>query len=469
MKNKLKNIWLWVDDRGGVSELLKPLFTHLVPPGATWNYVWGSSTLLCLVVQVMTGIALSFLYQPSAGAAYDSLLYIEKEAFLGSFIRGLHNWGASGMIFLMGIHMIRVYLSAAYKYPREMSWITGVLLLGLTVVMGFTGQLLRWDSNGVWSAIVAAEQIGRVPFIGEYLSYFLLGGRLVDGESLNRFFAMHTFLFPAMLFFIVGYHLFLVFRNGISEPPKAGRPVDPKTYRKWYKDLLKREGVPFFPFGIWRDAVAAGVVLVILLILAYTIGAPELTDPPSLTNIKASPEPDWYFTWIFALLALMPRKIEPYIIWIAPLIGITLLFGLPFFSNKGERSPLRRPWAIGGVVFVIASVGSLLYIGFKKPWSPHFKTKKITEEIVAGPSPDVLNGIHLYNAEGCLYCHKMGDKGGIRGPDLTNVQNRMSREQLVLRIINGSPDMPAYGSSLNKEELNDLVEFLMQKDKGMKE
>ncbi len=337
MRDKLKKIAHWLDDRGGFSELVKPLFTHLVPPGATWNYVWGSSTLLCLVVQVVTGIALTFLYQPSVGSAYESLQYIENQAFLGSAIRGLHNWGASGMIFLMGVHMIRVYLTAAYKFPREMSWITGVVLLGLTVIMGFTGQLLRWDSNGVWSSIVAAEQIGRVPFIGKYIAYFLLGGETVDGESLNRFFAMHTFLFPAMLFGVVGYHLFLVFSNGISEPPKAACLVDPKTYRKWYKDMLKKEGVPFFPYAIWRDALVAGLVLILLIILAFVVGAPDLTDPPDLTNMQASPEPDWYFTWIFALLALMPRQIESYVNGIAPLVGIILLFALPFLSIKEEK------------------------------------------------------------------------------------------------------------------------------------
>lgn len=466
MKKKLIKIWHWVDDRGGLSELFKPLTTHLVPPGAKWNYVWGSATLFCLIVQVLTGIALAFLYQPSADVAYQSLQYIENQALWGSFIRGLHNWGASGMVFLMGMHMIRVYINAAYKYPREMSWITGVILMGVTIVMAFTGQLLRWDNNGVWSAVVAAEQLGRIPLVGSSLAYFLLGGTTVGGETLNRFFAMHVFLFPAILFSIVGFHLYLVFRNGISEPPKAGRPVDPKTYRKWYKDMLQQKGVPFFPNAIWRDAVFSLFVLVVLVCLAIFVGAPELTSAPDLTNVDADPKPDWYFTWIFALFALMPRQIESYVIFFGPLIGIIVLFSVPFLSNKGERSPLRRPWAMGGILFIIVSICGLWYIGIKAPWSPHFNAKPLSEySTVPKPSEEVKKGISLFNTMGCIYCHKIGDQGGIRGPELTDVQNRLTHDQMIIRIANGAENMPAYGGSLKKEEMEAIVSFLLQNKK----
>jgi len=455
-----------MDDRGGFSDLMKPLTTHLVPPGSTWNYVWGSATLFCLVIQVITGIALGFLYQPSADVAYESLVYIENQAFMGSFIRGLHNWGASGMVFLMGMHMIRVYINAAYKYPREMSWITGVLLMALTIIMAFTGQLLRWDNNGVWSAVVAAEQMGRIPLIGDSLSYFLLGGENIGGETLNRFFSMHVFLFPSLLFLIVIYHLYLVFRNGISEPPKVGRLVDPKTYKKWYEAMLIKKGVPFFPDAIWRDAVFSLFVLIIIICLAWFVGAPELTSQPDLTNVNADPKPDWYFTWIFALFALMPRQIESYVMFIGPLLGVALLFSIPFLSNKGERSPLRRPWAIAGVTFIILSICSLWYIGIKAPWSPRFKTPPLNEyTTVTQPTEVEKKGIEVFNSVGCIYCHKIGNKGGIRGPELTNVQNRLTKEQLIIRIVNGAENMPAYGGSLSKEELADVVTFLLSENK----
>ena len=466
MKKILKNIGCWLDDRGGFSDLLKPLTTHLVPPESTWNYVWGSATLFCFILQVITGIALGFLYQPSVDVAYQSLQYIENQAFMGSFIRGLHNWGASGMVFLMGMHMIRVYLNAAYKYPREMSWITGVILMVITIVMAFTGQLLRWDNNGVWSAIVAAEQMGRIPLIGDSLAYFLLGGDTIGGETLNRFFAMHVFLFPALLFSFVGYHLYLVFRNGISEPPKVGRLVNPKTYKKWYEDMLIKKGVPFFPDAIWRDAVFSAFVLIVIVCLAWFIGAPELSSKPDLTNVNSNPKPDWYFTWIFALFALMPREIESYVMFLGPLLGGILLFSIPFLSNKGERSPLRRPWAIAGVVFIILSISSLWYVGIQEPWSPRFDAKPLSEyTTVPDASTEIKKGIELFNTVGCIYCHRIGNQGGIRGPELTNVQNRLTKDQMVIRIVNGAENMPAYGGSLSKDELEAIVVFLSSKEK----
>lgn len=464
MKKKLNQIKAWLDDRGGFSKLIKPLTTHLVPPNAKWNYVWGSATLFCLILQVVTGIALAFLYQPSAGVAYQSLQYIENQAFLGSFIRGLHNWGASAMIFLLGIHMVRVYLNAAYKYPREMNWITGVILLACTIFLAFTGQLLRWDNNGVWSAVVASEQLGRIPIVGSSLAYFLLGGHTVSGETLNRFFAFHVFIFPAIILSVVAYHVYLVFHNGISEPPKAGRWLNPKTYRKWYANLLQKKGVPFFPDVIWRDVVFSAGVLVILLLLAYFIGAPELTKAPDLTDLKANPKPDWYFTWIFAIFALIPKELGSYIIFLGPVLTAAFLLSIPFLSKGGERSPIKRPWAIAGVGFVVLSIASLWYIGVKEPWSPRFKAKKLTESnythIKNTNTKRIAHGVELFNSEGCIYCHKINHKGGIRGPDLTDIENRLTKQQMIIRIVNGARNMPAYGGSLSDKEINDIVTFL---------
>lgn len=235
-----KNIRDWIEDRTGLISLTNEALEHPVPSDAKWLYVFGSATLVCFLLQVVTGIGLALMYQPSSSTAYDSLLYIQNKAVLGNWLRGIHYYGASGMILLMGIHMIRVYLMAAYKYPREVSWISGVFLLLLTIMMGFTGQLLRWDDNGVWSAVVAAEQMGRIPLIGTAIADFMLGGETIGGQTLSRFFSFHVFLVPAFLFIFVALHVFLVFKNGISEPPKPGQLVDPKTYKKWYHDLLKK-------------------------------------------------------------------------------------------------------------------------------------------------------------------------------------------------------------------------------------
>src|SRR5690606_32824474 len=153
-------------------------------------------------------------------------------------------------------------------------------------------------------------------------------------------------------------------------------------------------------------------------------------------------------------------------IFFGPVLTAIVLFSIPFLSNKGERSPLRRPWAVGGIVFIILSICSLWYIGNVEPWHPRFDAKPLSiSATIPDASLQVQNGIELFNTEGCLYCHRIGNQGGIRGPELTNVQGRLTKEQIIIRIVNGAENMPAYGGSLSKQELSDIVEFLLQENK----
>jgi ubiquinol-cytochrome c reductase cytochrome b subunit len=467
MLRTAKAIWNWVDDRLGLTETLGPLAKHAVPKDAKWWYVFGSATLLAFIVQVVTGVVLAFSYIPSPSQAYQTLQFISNEAAFGRFMRGLHYYGASAMVLMIGAHMAQVFLFGSYKFPREMSWVTGVLLLGFTLLMGFTGQLLRWDQTAVWSVVVAAEQAGRFPLFGNAFAHFVLGGETVGGATLGRFFAIHVFLVPACIFAFVGLHLLLVMRHGISEPPKVGDPVDPKTYRQNYHELLKKNGCPFWPDAAWRDVVFGTVMLLCLVLLALFFGPPELGKPPDPSLIRADPRPDWYLLWYFAVLALMPDWMERYFMVLGPMFAGLLIIMLPFFFGKGERSPLRRPWAIAGVIMVVLTIGSFWYVGAKSPWSPNFDAQPLPANVVGMETGPVANGARLFHAKGCLNCHLIETYGGRRGPDLSNVGGKLSRSDIVIRIVNGGQNMPAYGNNLTPDQLNSLVAFLQSRKKTL--
>jgi ubiquinol-cytochrome c reductase cytochrome b subunit len=409
---------------------------------------------------VVTGVALATAYIPATGDAYQTLQFITHRAAFGRLLRGMHFFGASAMILLIGIHTARVFLTGSYKFPRELNWLTGALLMPLTLLMGFTGQLLRWDQNGIWSVIVGAEQAVRAPIVGPALQRFILGGDTVGGATLTRFFAIHVFLIPAALFVFVGVHLYLVLRHGISEPPVAGRPVDPATYQPWYERLLRDRGRPFWPDAAWRDVVFGASVVVVIVLLAVTVGPPELGKPPDPTIIEAYPRPDWYLLWYFAVLALIPPKIESFVIVLAPVVGGLLFLTLPFLSNRGERSPLRRPWAMGIVLAAVLMIGTLWRAGVNAHWSPDFGAPPLPASVVGAASGAIWNGAKLFHDKGCEDCHRIGPFGGQRGPDLTWVAERLTPDDITIRIMNGGRNMPGFAANMNADELKDVTAFL---------
>ncbi len=455
----LKRLAAWLDDRLGLSASVLPILRHPVPRDVNWWYVLGSATLVAFVFQVVTGVALAFTYVPAPNAAYESLDFITHRAIMGNVVRGIHYFGASAMVILIVAHTVRVFLFGSYKYPRELNWVTGVLLLLLTLGMAFTGQLLRWNQDAYWAIVVAAEQAGRTPLIGPLLAQIIVAGQVVGEATLTRFYATHVFLLPALMFGLIGVHLYLVHRHGISEPPRAGEPVDRATYRKRYKEILER-GVPFWPDAAWKDVVFAVGVGVVVVALAMAVGAPELGKRADPTAIDANPRPDWYFLWYYALLSLVPRSLEDAVIIGFPaVIGIALLL-LPFLAPTGERSPRRRPWAVMTVGFGALALALLLQIGYRSPWSPKLHPQPLPAAALQGLDAHAAEGARIFQTKGCLSCHTMAGTGGSKGPDLTRVGDRLDQAALVTRIVAGGHTMPAYGTVLTPAELDAVVAFL---------
>lgn len=459
--NRLKRAWAWFDDRVGWTETLWPIASHPVPR-VNWWYVLGSATLIAFIVQVVTGVALAFTYVPAPNAAYESLDFITNRAIFGNVVRGIHYWGSSAMVVLAFAHLAHVFLIAAYKFPRELNWLSGVILLGMTLAMAFTGQLLRWNQDAYWAVSLMASMASRVPFVGSTLVDVIVAGQTVGGATLTRFYATHVFLIPAAMFVLVGLHLYLVIRHGVSEIPKPGRPVRKETYRKEYNELVHRDGVPFWPDFVWKDVVVGLVIGSLVLLMAIVLGAPELGPQADPTNLEAHPKPDWYFLWLFALLSYAPPALESLVIVGLPLLLGILLVIVPFVSPYGERSYLRRPWAVGTVAFMGLAMATLIWQGYQSPWAPVLHAE-VPAAAKAGLQGDAARGAVLFQEEACLACHAIAGEGGKRGPDLTTAGDRLTREQLTWRILAGGNNMPAYGQTLAPDEVAALVAFLSER------
>ncbi len=460
----LRKIAIWIDDRLRVSKLFDSTAGHTVPASSgSWFYVFGSGTLLCFVIQVVTGICLAFVYVPSADEAYTSLEYLNYQQSLGWFLRALHYWGSNFMTGIMAVHMAQVFLFGAYKYPRELTWISGCILLLLTLGMAFTGQILRFDQNAYWGLGIGAAIMGRTPFIGPNLVHLLLAGPIIAGETLSRFFTLHVFVIPGLVIALVSLHLRLVLTKGINEYPIPGQVVRRETYAEEYEALLKKEGVPFYPAAIGKDLIFSGLVMLGIFACAAYFGPKGPEGMPDPTQINTVPAPDFFFLWIYAALALLPAYMETFLLLVAPVLGIALLFALPFLANTGEKSARRRPIAVLSVLLVFLTLGTLIYLGTSAPWSPHMEAwsgDPIPVQDIQGRSPLELQGALVLQYKQCRNCHSLGGEGGQRGPALDSVATRLTGDQLVRQVIQGGGNMPAYGKNLTPQEVTALVAFM---------
>ncbi len=462
--NKLRDLSVWLDDRLHISALYASTAGHEVPASAgSWFYVFGSATLLCFIIQVITGTLLAFVYIPSTNEAFTSLQYLNHAQFWGWYLRSVHYWGSNFMVLIMTLHMIQVFLFGAYKYPRELTWVSGIFLLLFTLAMAFTGQVMRWDQDAYWGLAIGSSVTGRVPFIGGQLVHLLLAGPIIAGETLSRFWTLHVFIIPGLIIAIVSMHLRLVLTKGINEYPRPGVPVHRATYDAEYAEILRKDGVPFVPDAIGKDLIFAALTIFGILACAFFLGPKGPAGAPDPTLIQTNPRPDFYFLSIFAALALLPDWMEVFVLFIAPALLGGWLLALPFISGTGEKSARRRPVAVLSVIFIMLVICTLTYMGDTSPWSPHmsaWSSNAVPVQYVKGRSPLEMHGALLFQNKQCRNCHSLGGVGGERGPALDAVATRLTGPELVRQIIQGGGNMPAYGKKLKPAEVEAIVAFL---------
>jgi len=460
----ISQIGEWFDRRLQLAAPIREAAEHPVPRNtASWFYVFGSAALTVFILQLVTGILLAMIYVPSASEAWSSLQSLNHDVTLGWFIRALHGWGSNFMVAIVLIHMVQVFLFGAYKFPRELTWIVGVFLLLMTLGMAFSGQVLRFDQDAYWGLGIGASIASRVPIIGPAAVKLMLGGPIIAGATLSRFFALHVFVIPGMLIGFVCLHLMMVLKLGINEWPMPGRLVKKATYMTEYHELTKKDGAPFVPYAVWKDLFFAAFILLAVAACAVYFGPFGPTGRPDPTIIQTVPKPDYFFLWLYALLSLLPPSMETPALLIGPVVAIMVLLLLPFLSGEGEKSWRRRPIAVLTILLLAIALGTLTHLSGYTPWSPHMNPSSgdpVPDRFLHGTTALQRRGALVFQVKQCRNCHSLGEAGGQRGPALDSVAVRLTQDQLIRQVIQGGGNMPAYGKNLSPAETTALVAFL---------
>ncbi|MGA7523598.1 MAG: cytochrome b N-terminal domain-containing protein [Acidobacteriaceae bacterium] len=461
---RLKQIYDWFEHRLQLEGPVKDAVLHPVPrSSASWWYVFGSAAFTLLLFQIVTGILLALVYVPSGAEAWNSLNILNHQIPLGWYIRALHGWGSDFMVAVVFIHMAQVFIFGAYKYPRELTWTVGVFLLLTTLGMAFTGQVLRFDQDAYWGLGIGVFILARVPIVGGQLVHLLLGGPVIAGATLSRFFTLHVFVIPGTLLGLALIHSWMVLKLGINDWPMPGRLVRRSTYVAEYQKLAHDDGMPFIPGAFWKDLIFAGAVLAAVAVCAAVFGPYGPGGQPDPSIIQTVPKPDFPFLWIYAVLSYLPPAMETPFILIAPILMIAGLLAVPFVAGEGEKSWHRRPVAILALTSVAVAWGVFTHLATYTPWSPHmsaWSADTLPVRYLEDATPLVRQGAVIFQAKQCRNCHSVGGHGGQRGPALDDVATRMTPNQLRFKVVTGGGNMPAYGKNLTPPEIESLVSFL---------
>jgi ubiquinol-cytochrome c reductase cytochrome b subunit len=345
----------WLDQRTGIVTQMKDFLTEDVPGGASYWYAFGSATVFAMILQIATGIFITFYYAPSTATAWESTKFLIEKVPAGGFVLALHYWGASAMIALMTMHLLQVLLWGAYKKPRELQWVVGVILFILTLVLGLTGYLLPWDLNALLASRVAINIAGNAPILGPAILNFLQDGNGIGTLTINRFFGIHVWLVPALLVGLVGMHLAIFRWNG-----PAGPPID---------EAPKLKPGRFWPDQMFMDTVLSFAMFVIIVALAAW-APPVLDAKADPNNTQFVPYPAWYFMALYALLDLVGKApdwsvqmLTLFATIIMPGLLVAVLILLPFIDRNPSRRLSRRPWILALTALTLIGAIGLSFFG----------------------------------------------------------------------------------------------------------
>jgi quinol-cytochrome oxidoreductase complex cytochrome b subunit len=444
------------EERSGWSLLKQVLFLEPLPGGSRWAAAFGSLLLFAFLLQVITGILLAMNYAPSVESAWPSVKFIQEEVPLGAFIRALHHWGSSAMVVLLLVHIVQVFVWGAYKRPRELTWMAGVLLLVCTLALSFTGYLLPWDQKAYWATKVGLGIASTTPGIGDSLRALLQGGPQMGNLTLTRFFAIHTFLLPGLVILLVVVHLFLFRLHGVTPP--------------WWETTaqLKAGEEPFWPKQLLKDGVVWLLFLMALGVWCSYRPAPLEAQADPAQPYEARPE--WYFMFLFQLLRYFHGPYEIVGTFVLPTVFFLVLFLWPFLDRSPQKDPRRRPLAMG-----LLSLGTVGLVGLTvfaiatdvRMQEPALAVAKAPAPTAAGPIQRA-NVALVYN-NNCAACHGVDGSGNqIRAgmptiPDFTNLAWQMSQTDLEVthRIQEGNePLMPAYRDKLSQPQILALAIYM---------
>jgi ubiquinol-cytochrome c reductase cytochrome b subunit len=451
----------WLDSRLKLKSVERTLLDEPIPGGASWVYVFGSATLFLFILQAITGMFLAIYYAPTPDHAYDSVRFIETQVTFGWFVRGLHHWGASAMVVAIGLHMLQVFIYGAYKPPRELMWMVGVVLFLIVMGFAFTGYLLPWDQTAYWATQVGINMTGTVPLVGDFLVRVLRAGETLGALTLSRFFAVHVLFLPALIVIGIAVHLFILRRVGPAGPWTGGIERRAGADRRGARASAGRRvriSETFYPRQVYMDAVVMLGVFLVVAAMAVFVPLP-LTDKADPSDTSFVPVPEWYFLFYYELLKYVHGPLEPVATWILPLLVVLGMLFWPFIDRRKARHPASRPVAMTlGALFLVV-VFSLLGISVKNLYA------------VKRTDPAVARGKAITARFGCTGCHRIHGEGGAVGPDLSFVGDARPEREWHLKHFR-DPQSVSPGSIMPKlpltdQELNDLTTYMLSLRRGV--